>query len=154
MFYILSRTNSAISTIFNHASSANAFKMERSPIGIELFVILRVNPLFHRYSFWRIKNRQLLKNIAGKGEIARNEQFLLVPQCFLLYQISVSPFVHIFDLMSLLLNCKSKIGISGKGLTLSLMMTTQEAFMNNVDQDQTAQNIQSYLWSTLSEFPF
>ena len=32
-----------------------------------------------------------------KGEIARNEQFLLFPQCFLLNQIIVSPFVHIFD---------------------------------------------------------
>ena len=39
-------------------------------------------------------------------------------------------------------------------------MTTQEAFVNNVDQDltvqnvQTAQNVQSDLWPTLSTFPF
>ena len=55
----------------------------------------------------------------GKGEIARDEQFLLLPQCFLLNQIFESPFVHIFDIISLFaaeledLN----IGISRKGLT-------------------------------------
>ena len=38
----------------------------------------------------------------GKGEIARNEQFLLFPQCFLPSQIIVSPFIHIFDIISLL----------------------------------------------------
>ena len=31
-------------------------------------------------------------------------------------------------------------------------MTTQEAFVDSVDQDQTAQNVQSDLWSTLSTF--
>ena len=39
------------------------------------------------------------ENIVGKGEIAHNEQFLLFPQCFLLNQIIVSPFVHIFDII-------------------------------------------------------
>ena len=37
----------------------------------------------------------------GKEEIARNEQFLLFPQCFLLNQKMVSPFVNIFDITSL-----------------------------------------------------
>ena len=41
------------------------------------------------------------KNIVGKGEIARNLQFLLFPQCFLLNQITVSSFVHIFETISL-----------------------------------------------------
>ena len=41
------------------------------------------------------------ENIVGKEEIARNEQFLLFPQCFILNQIIVSPFVHIFDIKSL-----------------------------------------------------
>ena len=40
------------------------------------------------------------ENIVGKGEIARNEQFLLFPQCFLLNQITVYPFVHIFETTS------------------------------------------------------
>ena len=42
------------------------------------------------------------ENIVGEGEIARNEQFLLFPQCFLLNQITVSPFVHIFYIIPLL----------------------------------------------------
>ena len=44
---------------------------------------------------------QLFENIVEKGEIARNEQFLLFPQCLLLNQITVSPLVHIFDIISL-----------------------------------------------------
>ena len=65
------------------------------------------------------------ENIVGKEEIARNEQFLLSPQCFLLYQISVSPFVHIFDFISLL-NVEleeSKIGIPGKCLRVNNNLT-------------------------------
>ena len=58
------------------------------------------------------------ENIVGKGEIARNEQFLLFPQCLLLNQIIVSPFVHIFDIISLFAAEleEPKLGISGKGL--------------------------------------
>ena len=56
----------------------------------------------------------------GKGEIARKEQFLLFPQCFLLNQIIASPFVHIFDIISLFAAEFEgpKIGISGKGLSV------------------------------------
>ena len=58
------------------------------------------------------------ENIVGKGEIARNEQFLLFPQCFQLNQITVSPFVHIFDVISLfdIELEEPKIGISRKSL--------------------------------------
>ena len=61
------------------------------------------------------------ENIVEKGEIARNEQFLLFPQCFLLNQIIVSQFVHIFDIISLFAAKleEPKIGISGKGLTIN-----------------------------------
>ena len=41
------------------------------------------------------------ENIVGKEEIARNEQFLLFPQCFLINQKLVSPFVSIHDIISL-----------------------------------------------------
>ena len=60
------------------------------------------------------------ENIEGKGEIASNEQFLHFPQCFLLNQIIVSPFVHIFDIISLVAFEleEPKIAISGKGLIL------------------------------------
>ena len=58
------------------------------------------------------------EKIVGKGEIARYEQFLLFPQCFLLNQIIVSPLVHMFDIISLFTAQfeKPKIGISGTGL--------------------------------------
>ena len=57
------------------------------------------------------------ENIVGKGGIARNYQFLLFPQCSLPNQIIVSPFVLIFDIISLFAARfeKPKIGISGKG---------------------------------------
>ena len=41
------------------------------------------------------------ENIVGKEEIACNEQFLLFPQCFLLHQKILSPFINIFDIISL-----------------------------------------------------
>ena len=41
------------------------------------------------------------ENIVGKEEIARNEQLLLFPQCFLLNQKIVFPFVNTYDIISL-----------------------------------------------------
>ena len=41
------------------------------------------------------------ENIVGKEEIARYEQFLLFPQCFLLDQKIVCPFVNMFEIISL-----------------------------------------------------
>ena len=56
------------------------------------------------------------ENIVGKGEIAHNNQFLLFPQCFLLNQILISPFVDIFATISLFAPEleEPKIGIPGK----------------------------------------
>ena len=58
------------------------------------------------------------ENIVGKGEIAHNEQFLLFPQCFQLNQITVSPFVHMFDIIFLFAVEleEPRICISGKEL--------------------------------------
>ena len=58
--------------------------------------------------------------LVGKGEIAGIKQFLLFPQCFQLNQTTVSPFVHIFDIISLFAVEleEPKIGISGKGLMI------------------------------------
>ena len=99
------------------------------------------------------KQQTAFENTVGKGEIARNEQFLLFPQCFLLNQIMVPQFVHIFNIISLFAAEleEPKICKSGKGLTLffltvSLLMMTKRAFVNSVDQDQTVQNSQSDLW--------
>ena len=70
------------------------------------------------------KQQMAFENIVGKGEIARNEQYLLYPQCFLLHQITVYPFFYIFDIIHASLLAAElempKIGISGKGLTLYL----------------------------------
>ena len=62
------------------------------------------------------------ENIVGKEEIARKEQFLLFPQCFLLNQKSVSPFVNIVDILSLFSDEleEPKIGIWSKGLKSAL----------------------------------
>ena len=60
------------------------------------------------------------ENIVGKKEIARNEQFLLFPQCFLLNQKIISPFVQIFDIISSFAAAleEPKFAIRGKGLML------------------------------------
>ena len=72
------------------------------------------------------------ENIVGKGEIAHYEQFLLFPQCFLLNQITVSPFTHIFDIISLFAaECeKHTIGISGKGLKVGVTLRIRQMEIN------------------------
>ena len=62
------------------------------------------------------------ENMVGKEEIARNKQFPLFPQCFLLNQIIVSQFVPIFDTISLFAAEleEPKIGISRKGVKSNL----------------------------------
>ena len=81
--------------------------------------------IFYRFTLYSIDTHfdtsttDSFENIVGKGEIACNKQFLLFPQCFLLNQIIVSPFVQIFDIITLFAAEleEPKIGISGKGLT-------------------------------------
>ena len=41
-----------------------------------------LNPFPHIDAFWRLCSRLLFGNIVRKEEIAQNEQFLLLPQCF------------------------------------------------------------------------
>ena len=67
----------------------------------------------------------------GKGEIAHNEQFLLFPQCFQLDQKTVSPFVHIFDIISIfVIELEGpKIGISGKGLKYTFVAGGRNSFI-------------------------
>ena len=57
------------------------------------------------------------ENIVGKEEIARNEQY------FLFSQKIVSPFVNIFDIISLFAAEleEPKIGIQGKGLSTLIL---------------------------------
>ena len=41
-----------------------------------------INPFPHIDAFWRLCRRRLFENIVTKEEIAQNEQFLLLQQCF------------------------------------------------------------------------
>ena len=41
----------------------------------------------------------VFENIVRKEEIAHNRPFLFYPQCFQINQVTVSPFVHIFDII-------------------------------------------------------
>ena len=68
------------------------------------------------------QQKAAFENIVGKGEIAHIKQFLLFPQCFQLNQITVSPFIHIFDITSLFdfESEEPKTGLSGKGLNSSV----------------------------------
>ena len=80
------------------------------------------------------QQKTAFENIVGKGEIARNEQFLLCPQCFQLNQITVSPFVHIFDIIPLfhVESEEPKIGLSGKGLITRLRLTPETFFFHSL----------------------
>ena len=55
------------------------------------------------------------ENIVGIEEIARNEQFLLFPKCFLLNPKTVSPFVNICDILSLFVAELEESEISMRG---------------------------------------
>ena len=82
------------------------------------------------------QEQKAFQNIVGKGEIARNEQFLLFSQCFLLYHISVSPFCHIFDIISLFAVEleESKIGISDKVLRMNQLFAKPKIFPLNENE--------------------
>ena len=88
-----------------------------------------------------------LENIVGKEKIARNEQFLLFPQFFLLLNQIVVP--HLFTFLTsyfcLLLKCKSlKLAYEVKGYRLLPgTITIIIAFAATVDQHQTVVNVQS-----------
>ena len=72
------------------------------------------------------------ENILGKEEIACNERFRLFPLCFLFKEIIVSPFVHIFAIISLFAVKleKPKIGISGEGLNNSISDSSDLRYFN------------------------
>ena len=53
------------------------------------------------YSIDKYQQQTAFENMVGKEEIAHNEQFSLLPQCFLLNQKIGSAFVNIFDIISL-----------------------------------------------------
>ena len=58
--------------------------------------------LFSVDTHFNTKQQTAFENIVGKEDIALKEQFLLFPQCFLLNQKIVAPFVNIYDMISLI----------------------------------------------------
>ena len=78
------------------------------------------------------KQQTVFENIVWKKEIVHNEQFLVFPQCFLLNQKIVSPFVNIFDIISLFAAEmeEPKIGIWGKGLRIHWSLRTEVCYKN------------------------
>ena len=53
------------------------------PVKIENSELIIVNPFLKQSLFFMFLRCKSCENTEGKGEIARNEQFLLFPQCFL-----------------------------------------------------------------------
>ena len=120
IFNLMSQTRSRICPVKTWSSSQILVKKKKT-LAYTLGAAVSVQHLLSLYSTYTHFNRlrkTAFESILGKEEIARNEQFLLFPQCFLLEQIILSPFVHIFAIISLFAYelGESKIGISGKGL--------------------------------------
>ena len=53
------------------------------------------NKIVRERNYWTSLLQTTFENIVGKGEIARDEQFLLFPQCFLPYQKIIFEFHHV-----------------------------------------------------------
>ena len=78
-----------------------------------------VYPSPHKDAFWRICSRRLLENKVTKEEIAQNQQFLLLPQCFPLlvigYPFNYRDFSICWQNMSKVVCCR--IVVCGEGLS-------------------------------------
>ena len=81
-----------------HETSFPSFPLP-SLNGLSIFAHFTLT-LYSINTHFDASTKSAFENIVGKGEIARNEQFLLFPRCFQLNQIIVSPYVHIFDMIS------------------------------------------------------
>ena len=107
MFSSLPKTNfdSLVTFILSTTNSFNIDQFKILLFGKEL-TLHSIDTLTH-------ERQTAFENIVGNGKIDCNEQFLLSPQCFLLNQITISTFVHIFYIISLFAAefKKPKIGI-------------------------------------------
>ena len=79
--------------------------------------VITLNYFPHIDAFWHLCGRQLFENVVKKEEIAQNEQFLLLPQCFPLLVIGY-PFNYrdflFFDKICLKLSA-AELLYEGKG---------------------------------------
>ena len=60
--------------------------------------IILLNLFPNKSCFFPCLQYKSFENTVGQGEIARNEQFLLFPQCFLSFTTTVSHFYHLQSL--------------------------------------------------------
>ena len=106
-----------VNTISNIISAKS-----RQPVHLSKLSWSSFNPLLHRYSFWSINNRQLLKTFWEKEKLLVTSNFSISHNVFYSIKTIVSPFVHILDIISLVaLELEEpKIGISGKRLNITL----------------------------------
>ena len=79
------------------------------------------------------QHRIAFEKIVAKGEFAGNKQILLLTHCFLHNQITVSPFVHVSDIISLFAAEweEPKIGIWGKRLNVGNFSITSLQFLSH-----------------------
>ena len=79
-----------------HVSASGAIQGHHGPLvsSLGLSTLYSIDPRFYA-------STTAFENIVGKKEIACNEQFLLFPKCFLFNQKIISPFVNIYDIISL-----------------------------------------------------
>ena len=92
--HIFAKIPGGVGTPGPRSGSAHVILMSVQHIKFDIRVI---SPLPHRYS----STVDSFRKHCGKKEIARNEQFLLFPQCFLLNQKIISLFINIYDIISL-----------------------------------------------------
>ena len=74
------------------------------------------------------------ENTVEKGEIARNKQFLLFPQCFLPFQGTCNYFHQIQ-------NCRLQTLSVWKSLKFVVWERVKDPFGARLDHDQAAQNV-------------
>ena len=95
------------------------------------------------------------ENIVGKEEIARNEQFLLFPQCFLHNQKIVSPCVNFYDISFFATELEEpKIGIPGKGLmvfSFTLYQILHWSKFQSIPDNKITATGKFEIWLTLSQ---
>ena len=93
-------------------------KMSNFTFFHNVFYATCILTLYSINTHFKLFKQTTFENIVGKEEIARHEQVLLFPQCFLLDQNSISPFGNIYDIISLFAAEleEPKIDMWGKGL--------------------------------------
>ena len=111
-----------------HVYNKNKLLCTKVSIRLLLSCYIIVNPFPHKDAFWCLCSRRLFENIVTKEEIAQNEQFLLVPQCFPLlfigYPFSYRDFLFVDKIYSIKVVCCISV-VSWIGLMFTLTSTSQ-----------------------------